>query len=255
MAHAVIVAMQILNKFESQTAEFGVRELARDLDVPKSTLHRILASLVTADMLKLDDRTEKYCPGPGLLRFGRLLRPGSELIDACSDEMERLRAVTGETVTLATMIHDQRMNVYELESKLPLRFTSEVNRPYPVIYGATGRVLLAHRAPDEQERIIRRIKSSSEVPVGRPNVSVDELLSNLASVRAKGFAVSSGEVVAGGVAVAVPVSRGDKAACALAVYAPEVRVPTERVPDLVAELRLSAEKVQTNLRPLVPRCS
>jgi IclR family KDG regulon transcriptional repressor len=64
---SVYNAMRLIKIFSAESDELGLSELARRLDLPKSSVHRLAADLVESNMLSQNAESGKY--RLGLLMF------------------------------------------------------------------------------------------------------------------------------------------------------------------------------------------
>src|SRR5690349_12741255 len=93
--------LRILGGFTQHGQRASVAEIARMLDVHKSTASRLCATLVGAGFLERTGRSEHLSLGPEVVRLGRLAVRGRSLPDLAAPEMDALARTAGETVTLA----------------------------------------------------------------------------------------------------------------------------------------------------------
>ena len=103
-------AARLLKQFSSRERELGVSELARRLDLSKSTVHRLLVTLTSESLLEQDPVSGKYRLGIAMHDLGSAVSTRLDLHEAVIPPMERLRNVTGETVHTAVL--DGREVVY-----------------------------------------------------------------------------------------------------------------------------------------------
>jgi DNA-binding IclR family transcriptional regulator len=121
-----------------------------------------------------------------------------------------------------------------------LRITARTGVSYPAYATSGGKMLLSALDDDAIRELFRDTTFSSLTE--RTVKSVDELLVEIAEVRVNGYATNWGETEQGIAAVAVlqPNSTGG-AAAALAVSAPEQRLPPSRLAGLVRAMKNTAE--------------
>jgi DNA-binding IclR family transcriptional regulator len=118
-----------------------------------------------------------------------------ELAVVAIPHLERMRAITGETVGLHLPMGDMRLCVAELVSRQPMRTATGVGHTFPLPNGASGKVLVAW-APERLELIERRLVDAAER---------DELRAALKQVREQEYATSEGETIPGASAIALPI--------------------------------------------------
>ena len=225
---AVENVLRLLRLFEDHEM-IRVNQVARDMGLSRSTVHRLLATLSHHQFVEQDDISRAYRPGPVLVDIGLSVVSKLDLVQLSHSFLVDLRNQTGETAHLG-IVRDAVNVLYldSVESEQVVRTGSRVGRLLPAHATATGKVLLAGR-PDAEVAALY----PAGVPAGptpRAVTSVAELLAQLAEVRRLGYAVNYGESETDVAAVAVPVrDKRGHLRCALVVTAPLSRVDDEWV--------------------------
>lgn len=211
-------ALSILETFTSEKPTMGLTEISEEVQLSVPTVHRLLKALSSRDLVVLDPTTRRYSLGHGVMRMAKVIMERDDLINIAHPGLERLRSETMETVSLQTVLGDQRVPTIELTSPHAIRMTSGVGTPYSLVRGAAGKAILAFLPQRDVDRLIPTSAEPAELAV------------ELARVRELGYALSSGEVVPGAAATAAPIldSQG-VAIAAINVTGPAVRFTEERV--------------------------
>jgi DNA-binding IclR family transcriptional regulator len=208
--------LALLKTFDDSRVELGVADIARALDVHKSTASRLAAALERAGFLARSGR--RYRLGVEVIRLGTLALRSFDLVATMQPAMEKLSQRTGETVNLAVPDGDDVLNVAEVGSTYILSssggWIGRRTRPHAV---ANGKVLLAFGALP-QPRVLERYTAHTIT-------SPDALAGELAGVRRDGYAKAVAELEDGLVAVAAPVFGPDgTCVAALSISGPEYRM-------------------------------
>ncbi|WP_110241522.1 IclR family transcriptional regulator [Nocardioides gilvus] len=201
-------ADMLLHMAASRGPDFGITELAEDLEMSKAAVHRVLATLRLKGLVDLDPRTRRYALGVGTLRLGLAYLDRIDVRRMGRPAMERLSERTGETTTLSVLLGGQeRIYVDQVTPDREVILSVTMGEPYPLHAGASGRVFLAHMDSSAVDAYLQ------ESPLTRmtDNTLTDqvELRRVLAEVREQGWAVSDGERKGGAAAVAAPVLSHD----------------------------------------------
>lgn len=143
-------ALAILSSFSRATAELGVSELSLKLDLPKSSVSRLMAELEAKGFL---ERTEsrRYRPGGELLRIGSLYKTGVLPIDRIDAELKTLvnRFPASGYIAINKGIDTVVLRMREGIS--PLRFIVPEGSIVPAFTVAIGKALLARLTDAELE--------------------------------------------------------------------------------------------------------
>jgi DNA-binding IclR family transcriptional regulator len=202
-ARVVEKAVDVLFCLASASGDLGVTELARQLGLGKSTVHRLLATLQRRDLVLADPRTHRYRLGFGVLTLGSALLRQLDIRAAALPHLRRLRDETGETASLTVRRGTLRIHLESVESLADLKFSLEVGKPLPTLVGASGKVLTAWLPEPELEALVEACGLPALTPQSITNR--EDYVRELATVRADGFAVSDSERFPGVVSVAAPV--------------------------------------------------
>ena len=190
-------------------------ELCRRLSMNRTVAHRLLVTLRQRGFVRRIG--EEYALGPAALHIARRVEP--TLRDAALPVMQRLCAEVGETVVLQVVDGDQAVILAQvIASRHVVRVEQNLIARHPLLFGASGRVLLAFQ-PD---RVIRRVLAGG----------ADARLAaeDLARVRRAGYETSHDELQWGVHALSAPVfGAGGGLVAALTVLVPVGRA--ERISD------------------------
>jgi DNA-binding IclR family transcriptional regulator len=185
----------------------------------KSTTSRLLLALERNGLVRRDDHG-RFLPGEMFVSFA--WRGGAEagLVAVAQPFLERLGKATGETVNLGVLSGGLVEQIAQVDSTY---FIGWVGLSVPLHCSALGKVLLAHgTAPLPAEKLERRTDKTI--------TSEAALRSELAGVRARGYAITDEELEPGLIAVAAPVHGFDGAVvAALSVSAPATRMTRDRL--------------------------
>ncbi|MDG2522560.1 IclR family transcriptional regulator [Caulobacter segnis] len=216
----------------------GVSELARELDLPKSTVQRALRALAETGWIEtVSDEKGAWSLS---LRAGLAVGPSDfatrHLRAAAIPVMEELRRRTSESVYLAVRDGFRMALVERLDGINPVTHAWPLWRPGPMHPSSLGRAILAVM-PDEEldEYLSRPLAKVSAQTITDP----DLLRAELRRSRERGFALAyrSNWPNENGVGAAIRNSRGEPFA-AISVSAPVERVDEsacEAMGDLLAD--------------------
>lgn len=192
----------VLLLFTRRQTGMGVSEIARELQLSKAVVHRILQSLASRAFVTVSPATREYRLGPAAVAIAARALRDVDLRRVARPVLCRLRDETGETATLSALVDDTRVYLDQLESRQEIKMTVELGRPYPLHAGASSRAILAFLPADRVQRVIGAgLPTLAEDTIG----SARELRHHLAQVRGQGYAASHNERQMGAASVAAPV--------------------------------------------------
>ena len=77
MIQSLLRSMELLEVLKEKNRNFSIAELAEAMDLPPSTVHRILQTFCEKKYVIRDDRSHTYRLGPALIPLGKPLQEGS----------------------------------------------------------------------------------------------------------------------------------------------------------------------------------
>lgn len=237
-------ALRMLHVLRDQ-GRLKVSEVATELQIARSTAHRLLAMLVYRDFaVKDDDHT--YLPGPALSAPQLEGRPLQQLRRALRPHMDTLCERVLETVNLMVRVGIQTRFLSSVESLQVLHVSDRQGTILPAWKTSGGKALLAE-LPDEQLVELFQQESNSRREVINPR-EFDLLLRQIRSIRKAGYAenIEGTETGVSAVGKSVRTRNGDVVA-ALSISVPSIRYTRERLKVFVHELTGTVNRVQQEL--------
>jgi IclR family KDG regulon transcriptional repressor len=196
-------ALLILESLSLADGKTGVRELAETVQLPKSTTHRILETLVQTGFVEQDTATEKYSIGLKAIEIGMSGLKNIDLVDATIPHLRDLVAVTKQTSFLAVYNEGEIVYIYKAEGTSSVITNANLGTRNPVHCTGLGKAMLAHYSLDNVEKII----SQKGLQRYTENTITDrqQFLEELIKIRQSGVALNFEEYDKGLSSLAAPV--------------------------------------------------
>jgi DNA-binding IclR family transcriptional regulator len=218
----------ILGVFTESQPEWSTTRIARELDLPVPTVHRILAGLRRLGYVSQHEETRRFRLGMAALSLGERARTLADLRPVAIGPLRRLSDATGETALLTVLspARDRSVCLERVETSQPLRLSVQPGRQLPLHAGASQKALLAFMSADEIDRLTAQPleRLCTATITSRP-----ALRRELTAIRARGWSSSSEETNVGVWGLAVPVLSGADVVCAVGIAGPSPRLTVERV--------------------------
>jgi len=242
---AVTNAVNIIEML-ADNGTLGVGEIAKTLEISKTTTHRLLQSLINVNLVTQDEETQKYRLTYRLFELGSKAFGNSGLIQAANGPMTRLNDLTEETVHLGVLDAHSMVYLHKLDAKHTIVLASRVGKVAPLHCTALGKVLLAWRSPV----FIKKVTTEIQYDIRTPNTirSPEEYQEHLRKVKTDGFALDKEENEEGITCFAVPVfDFNNETVAGLSVSAPNFRLDPEQIPDLIESLKKCGMEISATL--------
>jgi DNA-binding IclR family transcriptional regulator len=235
--------LDIIETLKRDSGGVRLADLSRTVEMPKPTVHRILATLEGRGYL---DRASDggYRVAKKFFDIRRDVPIEQLLLRAAEGPIARLVAVCKETVNLGILDAGEVVVIHTLESPQAVRMSSKVGNRRHIHSTAIGKVMLAG-LPDRD--VLRLIKMK-----GLPRLTSTTLVTKAAvmgeiqRVREQGFALDNQENEIEGRCIGAPVHGPDRTVvAALSISGPVFRMDLARAHSLVNKLQETCSAIST----------
>ncbi|MEO7142420.1 MAG: IclR family transcriptional regulator [Bryobacteraceae bacterium] len=231
----------------AQNGNLTLNDAARRTGIPKSTVFRILATLLHLGVAIRDSEQKTYRLGRVL---GELTREGGTretLRRIALPYMLKLRGVFGETVNLGELQHDMVVYVEVVPSEYALKLSERPGATVWALSTALGRSVLAFSPPGLVESLMR----GRELPALTPFTITDpaKLAREFEKVRSQGYAIECEESALQATCIGVPIlNRDGRAIAALSISGPMHRFRPAQDDSIATSLLEAARGIEREFR-------
>lgn len=217
----------------------GLNELAALVNLPKTTVHRILLMLVDANMLLREHNGHEYSIAPKVAMFAREVLLHSSLRGARHAVLQHLVDEIGETCNFTMRDGNEVFYIDRVEAHWPLRLQLQPGSKVPIYCTSSGKLLLSQMPAAARKRLWGAITIQRFTDKTITNVA--QLEQEFKVIRKRGYSVDDEGFLAGLISVAVPVrnAKGQTFAT-VAVHAPNARLSLSRAIEHVPLLQDAA---------------
>ncbi len=239
-AGAIEKAVDVLFHLHASETPQGVTAIGRALGLPKSSAHRLLASLGRRGLVERD-AGGRYRPGIGLVALGLGALEREPVVVAARPVLEAEAEALGETFFLVGARAGRPVVLDKVEGTGFLRAAPRVGQVVPVHATAVGKLFLAFGG--EVERPRGRLESFTE----RTPADAGDLDREIESARERGFAENREEWIPGLHVDAAPLLTGATMRGAIAVAGPSTRMRALGRARVARRTRAAARRVAARL--------
>lgn len=216
--NVVAKAARVLKACQTLGGGLSLGDLARHLSLPRSTVQRIVQTLVQEGLLASDGTARSITLGPEILSIGATA--ATNVVERVQPLLRKLAAETGETVDLSRLNGDHMVFVNQMTGSQRLRAVSAVGDTFPLHCTANGKAVLAELPESELNSFLMRpLKRFTPHTI----VNAKQLTGHLAEIRAKGIAVDAQEHSIGICAIGIAVRDKAHQYYAISIPVPSVR--------------------------------
>jgi transcriptional regulator, iclR family len=187
------------------TAENGmtISELVAETGLPKSTIHRILATFADRHYVEKNEETSVYSLGYKFVELASLYLNKIVLKTEAEPVMHTLAQVLHATTYLGVLENNEVMYLQRTEPRNSLRLYTSIGKREPLYCTALGKVLLASLPLKEFEHVAQHLSYEPYTPNSITNY--EDLARDVMLVRKRGYATDRGEHTVDSSCLAVPI--------------------------------------------------
>ena len=226
-APSVKRAFEILKLVSTSKDGVGISEIARGLDIAKSTVHGMTSALEEAGVVLRDPVTKRYTLGFTLFELGKNAYSQIDLKDLARPVAEELMERTNASVFLGVLNGDHVTVLDVVVPRTELKITAPIGTTLPLLAGAVGKVFLSRVDEEEVRRIIKTqgLTRFTENSI----TGTERYLQEIRAAKENGFATDDEEYIPGVRAVAAPIKEAAPLLSAIWVVGLKASLDEERM--------------------------
>jgi len=200
--------LDILTLFDESHPVWTVDGMLKRLGYSRATAYRYVRSLCRISLLD-PVSGGGYVLGPAVLEWEHLVRSADPLLAAAHPVLERIRALTGETVVLARPYRDRVLCTAVTPGLSGLPTSLDRGRPLPRFRGAASKAILAHLG-GRRLRSLWELEADGFRDAGLGD-DLNQVRDTVHGIRYQGHVETHGELAPGVADCAAPVVNADGA--------------------------------------------
>jgi DNA-binding IclR family transcriptional regulator len=178
-------------------------EIVTALDLPKSSVHRILKDLTDLGYLSFNPETKKYSGSLRLAALGAEVMSHFQLRDHVRPHLLEMHRETDHTTNLGILDGTMGVFVDKIESRdFGIKLFSEIGKTFPLHCTGLGKALLAFSSDDIVSKLLEK---PLEAMTNKTITDSETFKRELAMIRDRGYAFDNEEITRGIMCVAAPV--------------------------------------------------
>jgi DNA-binding IclR family transcriptional regulator len=238
--------LAILELLAGSRAGLTLPEIAKELQLPKSSVHCLLITLERHRYLNRNERTSRYMFGTKLFSLGNMSLSGLRVRQVAAPHMYTLMERAGLTVHLAVLEGYEAVLVEKAEPPGLFKLATWLGKRMDVHCTSLGKALIAH-LPDE---VLTQLVRERGLPRHNDNsiASLKKLKEELQRTREAGYSVDDEEDEIGYRCIGAPIfDEAGQVTAALSISGTILQVFEDNSPALAKEVRQTAAAISKSL--------
>lgn len=240
--------LAILEYLTESAHPLSLGQLAGLMQVPKSTLMRLLRSMEDHGYVLRMPAERGYVPGQKSASLALQTLRSSNIRRECRAVLRSLVEKLGESCNLTAPDAGRVLYIERIETTEPLRMYLEPGTWVPMHCTASGKLFLASLSLLERQRSLANLQLTRHSP--RTIVDRAALDAELNRIGKLGYGLDNEEFICGMIAIAVPVlGPNQKSVAAIACHGPTARISLDYLTSKVSTIKAAAETMRSVLFP------
>ncbi len=219
--------LQIIELLANHPKGLTFSEIIEALDISKTSVFRIVNTLVFKNYLQKNETTKKITLSRKMLTLGISSMNEQSIVELSIDVMRALRDELRESVMLGVILGSKKGTILEqVSSSYPVKLSVERGTQFSLHSSVGGKSILAFLPDEETDSIIKQLVLTKYTK----NTITSKLVlrDQLKEVHEKGFAIDNGEDIQGIHCIGAPIfNEYGYPVASLWITAPHGRLPHE----------------------------
>jgi DNA-binding IclR family transcriptional regulator len=242
---AISRALDVLDAFPDGETSLSLMQLRHLKGFPEASLFRILLTLESKGYL-VRNPDGSFHAAPKVI-LGRAYEVAEHMRQLTHPYLRTLNGRFDETASMAYLFGERIQVVDTIQSFHEIRITNIVGRVLPPHCSSMGKAILAFQSPEATDRIVQAYGLHRRTE--RSIVDRALLSEELARIRSRGYSIDDQENVLGGRCFGAPIFvEKTRAAAALSVSVPLVRLTSERESQIVEAMLAAAREASATVK-------
>jgi len=239
-------ALSILEVLSDYSEGLGVTEISEQVNLHKSTVYRLLTTLIYKGYVVQDAETNKYGITLKLFELGSKKVESMDLLSVSKEYTKKLMESVNEVVHLVVREGNEIVYIDKVEANNTIMMASTIGKRSPMYCTSVGKAILAHLP----EKKVKEIWDNSKIVKYTDYTITDfeELKTELEDIRQKGYAVDNEENEIGVRCIGVPIfNRHGKVEAAISISGPAIRVTESKISNFSIKVMNTASLISREL--------
>lgn len=180
--------LEVLSDYENG---LGITDLSEKVGLHKSTVHRLLATLIHKDYVRQNNETNRYELTLKLFELGNKKIEKMNIVTVAKPFIQELMEKTNEVIHLVIGEGAEIVYVAKVEPQKTIRMYSSIGKRTPMYCTSVGKSMMSYMNDEDVERIWKAspIKKLTDTTI----TDLEEFKTHLNMVRGKGYAIDEQE--------------------------------------------------------------
>ena len=238
--------LSILEVLSDYSEGLGVTDISEKVELHKSTVYRLLSTLINKDYVTQDKETNRYKITFKLYELGNKRIEKMNILSASKLYSKKLMESVNEVVHLVVREGNKIVYIDKVEANNTIRMASSIGKRSPMYCTSVGKAILAYLPVQEVEEVwnISKVEKLTKYTI----TNFEDLKRELNMVKEKGYAIDNEENEMGVRCVGAPIfNRFGEIEGAISISGPAIRITDEKQETMANEVIKHANLISMEL--------
>ncbi len=224
----------------------SISELSKELDLGKSTVHRIIETMEAKGYIHQDNDTKKYHLSWKLFELGNSIPRRRNLFTMDTTLLQALCDKFQETVNMGVRVDDSVVTIHKINPTSSLIANLQIGTREALHATAMGKALMSQMT---REEIVKLLGTGPyEQFTSKTIKDVNQLTENINIIRGRGYSLDDEEYSAGLTCISVPLKNyRNEIVAAISISGATIRMTEDKLNEIQKELKHVAERLSAYL--------
>ncbi len=228
--------------------EVGLIDLSKKASLNKSTVHRLLSTLIYRGYVNQNPENNKYKLTLKFLQIGSNVLNSLDIVDIAKPHIRKLAKQANEVVHLVLIEKDEVVYIDKIESNNTIRMHSFIGKRIPIYCTAVGKAYMSCLSQDEFSQLWDSFEDKLIKFTHNTIVSKDNMSAEIINIKDNGFSVDNEENEEGVICVAAPIFSFDKRVkYAISISTPQMRIDENKIKTFGGLVKETAKEISKDL--------
>ncbi|MCT4686641.1 IclR family transcriptional regulator [Vallitalea sp.] len=239
-------ALTILEILSQEVNGLTAKEIENKIELNKSTIHRLLTTLLNKGFIEKNEQTNRYIIGLKMVELSSIRLNNIELKTEALPYLREMSYKLNQPVQLATYLDGDAVFIEKIEPIHSIRMYSQIGKRIPIYCSSVGKALLLQWSNEKILKLLEDTEFTSFTPTTLLNP--EKVIKEIEQARVEGFAIDNQEHEVGIYCIASPIYdyRGEIIA-AVSTAGTNKEFLENKDAEIIREVKNTAEKISKRM--------
>ena len=235
--------------YSKDKENFTLDDISKATSLNISTTYRYLKDLVHIGLIEKNEQEKHYRLTLELYKIGNsiLYNRNGNIVSYAIQSIKQFSKQYNEIINLYTFEKNQAICIFRVDNfSHPVSYSIKIGSQHPAYCTAAGKIFLSSRSKHDIDSYFKGTKMQKYTQ--NTQIDVYNIIKELILIKENGYALDKEEYIAGANCIAVPIkTNNDNVYYAMSIVLPRSKLESYNLPDLISDLKKTAENISNRI--------